>query len=75
MAKIYQDELGLFAKVGGWVARPEGPSKFSVGDNVQGFHFGGSTCIGMGKIKGRRGDYEEYWRTSGIWSKTMMVVR
>jgi hypothetical protein len=65
MAKIYQDEGGLYAKVGGYIVRPESTSKFSVGDKVDGFHFGGSTLVGMGKIKGRRGEYEEYWRTPG----------
>ena len=66
MSKIYEDEVGLFAKVGGWIARPTGPTKFKVGDNPVGKHFGGSSTIGMGKLPGRA-KYEEYWRTSGCY--------
>ncbi len=66
MSKIYQDEKGLYANVGGWVARPvDNVSAFSVGDEPTGKHFGGSPIIGMGKLPGR-GKYQEYWRTAGM---------
>ena len=71
MAKIYQDEKGLYSKVGGYIVRPEnGTSVFSVGNKTEGFHFGGSTLVGMGKIKGRQGKYQEYWRTPGYFHET-----
>ena len=78
MTKIYEDEMSLYAKVGGWIARPVGPTRFQKGDKTQGYHFGGTTMIGMGKIPGskRRGryaldNYEEIWRTpDGIDSIT-----
>jgi hypothetical protein len=63
MSKIYEDEVGLFAKVGGWIARPTGPSEFAPGDKTQGKHFGGTSTIGMGKIPGRN-KYQEYWKTT-----------
>ena len=62
MAKIRKDQFGIYAKVGGWIARPVCPTKFSEGDTVDGKHFGGSRSVGMGKLPGR-GEYEEYWRT------------
>jgi hypothetical protein len=67
MAIIKVDENGnLYAHVGGWVAKPEhGFTSFKEGDNVKGFHFGGTTRIGMGKLEGR-GQYAEYWVTSGL---------
>lgn len=71
MAKIYQDEKGLYSKVGGYIVRPEnGTSVFSVGNKTEGFHFGGSTLVGMGKIKGRQGKYQEYWRTPDYFYET-----
>jgi hypothetical protein len=68
MSKIYEDEQGLYAKVGGYVVRPAGPTKFTKGDTPAGHHFGGSTLVGMGKAKGRA-KYEEYWRTPGHFIK------
>jgi hypothetical protein len=62
MAKIYKDELGLYAKVGGWIARPTEESHFKEGDKIEGKHFGGSSVVGIGKMIGRS-KYQEYWRT------------
>ena len=62
MAKIYKDELGLYAKVGGWIVRPTSPSSFNEGDKIEGKHFGGSQRVGMGKLPGRA-KYAEYWKT------------
>jgi hypothetical protein len=76
MAKIYQDEKGLYSKVGGYIVRPEnGTSVFSVGNKTEGFHFGGSTLVGMGKIKGRQGKYQEYWRTPDYFHELMQMER
>jgi len=62
MAIIRRDEIGLYAKVGGWIARPTEPSVFDEGEKVVGKHFGGST-IYMGKVPGsRKGEYQEYWQ-------------
>jgi len=66
MAKIREDVDGLYAKVGGYIVRPEGTTTFKVGDSVKGKHFGGSTLVGMGKLEGR-GKYSEYWRTPGYF--------
>lgn len=63
MAKIYENEGGLYAKVGGYIARPVDNTQFKKGDTTEGKHFGGSTLVGMGKLPGR-GEYKEYWRTS-----------
>jgi hypothetical protein len=65
MTKIYEDEVGVYAKVGGWIARPNAPTQFKKGDTTEGKHFGGSTLIGIGKMPGRA-KYKEYWRTSGL---------
>lgn len=62
MAVIKKDGYGLYAKVGGHIARPTAPSKFTEGQTVLGKHFGGSRTVGMGKLVGRS-NYEEYWRT------------
>jgi hypothetical protein len=62
MPKIYKDEVGLYAKVGGWIARPTTPSNFIAGDITEGKHFGGSPIVGLGKIEGRD-NYQEYWQT------------
>lgn len=64
MATIKEDIYGLYAVVDGWIARPIDPTEFKVGDKPKGKHFGGSSCIGMGKTEGR-GEYKEYWHTSG----------
>lgn len=63
MAKIYENEGGLYAKVGGYIARPVDNTQFKKGDTTEGKHFGGSTLVDMGKLPGR-GEYKEYWRTS-----------
>jgi len=64
MAVIRKDDYGIYAKVGGWIARPTSPSAFQVGDDVAGKHFGGSRTVGMGKTpECERGDYLEYWST------------
>lgn len=62
MAKIYEDEQGLYSEVGGWIVRPSGKTQFKNGDITEGKHFGGSTRVGMGKLPGR-GKYKEYWIT------------
>lgn len=62
MAKIKVDERGLYAKAGGWIARPVKPTAFKEGDVVAATHFSGSPIVGMGKLPGR-GKYQEYWRT------------
>lgn len=68
MAVIKEDIYGLYAYVGGYVARPSAPSKYKVGDKPEGKHFGGSSRIGMGKEEGR-GKYTEHWRTAGVASE------
>lgn len=62
MAKIYEDEFGLYTKVGGYIARPENVTMFNRGDITEGKHFSGSTLVGMGKLP-KRGRYKEYWTT------------
>lgn len=63
--KIQKDEFGLFARVGGWIARPHNdePTKYKEDDKITGKHFGGSEVIGIGKLPGR-GKYTEYWKTT-----------
>lgn len=68
MAIIKEDIHGLYAYVGGYVARPNKETQFKVGDKPEGNHFGGSSRIGIGKAEGR-GKYQEYWRTSGVASE------
>jgi hypothetical protein len=64
MTTIYKDSQGVYARVGGWIARPNKPTQFNAGDKTEGKHFGGSTIIGIGKLPGR-GEYKEYWHTAG----------
>ena len=73
MAKIYEDEVGLYAKVGGYIVRPVDGTQFKKGDTTEGFHFRGSTLIGMGKIAGR-GEYKEYWRTPSYFYGEQYVM-
>lgn len=68
MAIIREDIYGLYSVVDGWIARPTEPTQFKVGDKTKGKHFGGSIFIGMGKTEGR-GEYKEYWQTSGAASE------
>lgn len=63
MAKIRKDEFGLYAKVGGHIARPKEPTRYEEGDTVTATHFRGSRSVGIGKIEGMRGAYDEYWKT------------
>lgn len=42
---------------------PKYHSSFKKGEKVVGFHFRGSTLVGMGKLE-KKGEYQEYWRTS-----------
>jgi len=65
MTKIYEDVIGLYARVGGWVVRPTDISEFKRGDITEGYHFGGSPLVGMGKEPGR-GNYTELWTTTTI---------
>ncbi len=66
MNKIKKDEMGLYAFVGGYVARPTKDSRFKEGDSVKGYHFGGSTNIGMGKdATCKKGQYLETWQSYG----------
>jgi hypothetical protein len=74
MPIIKKDEGGLYAVVGGWIARPlnekgQQLTKFKEGEKVEGRHFRGSPKVGMGKLEGRR-NYEEYWRTSTLLKKS-----
>ncbi len=65
MAIIKQDIYGLYTVVGGYIARPVHPTLFILNDKVEGKHFGsGSGLVGLGKKEGR-GQYKEYWKTSG----------
>jgi len=73
MSKIYEDEMGLYAKVGGYIVRPVDGTQFKKGDTTEGKHFGGSTLVGMGKVTGR-GKYKEYWRTPG-WEDWDWIFR
>lgn len=68
MTKIYEDGIGLYAKVGGYIVRPIRPTEFKNGDTTEGKHFGGSQTVGIGKLPGRA-KYKEYWRTSGVQSQ------
>jgi hypothetical protein len=67
MPIIKADKDGnLYAHVGEWIAIPEnGITSFKEGDIVEGFHFGGTSRIGMGKLEGR-GEYAEYWVTANV---------
>ena len=67
MTVIREDSQGLFARVGGYIVRPDPdrmPTEFVKGDKTEGYHFGGSQDVGMGKIEGRQ-KYKEYWKTHG----------
>ncbi len=72
MVIIRKDEHGLYARIGGYIVRPESRTKFVVDDRVKGFHFGGSTLFGVGKDEAsKRGEYLEYWRSNSIgWKFT-----
>jgi hypothetical protein len=67
MAIIRKDNLGLYILYCDRVVRPidvttelSFKSSFKEGDKTESKHFGGSTVVGMGKLKGR-GKYKEYW--------------
>ena len=47
MAKIKEDEFGLYVIAGGWIARPFFGTAFQKGDDVKSHHFGGSTKAGV----------------------------
>lgn len=66
MALIRKDNFGVFVTAGGWVCRPIGKTKFIQGMNVKTHHFGGSTRAGVGKTLKGKGDYDEYWTTTGM---------
>lgn len=65
MALIREDDKGVYALVGGWIARPNGATTFKKGEKTEGKHFGGSPLIGMGKLPGR-GNYKELWNTDRV---------
>lgn len=70
MTVIREDSKGLFARVGGYIVRPDSerePTQFKKGDKTEGYHFGGSQTVGMGKLDGQY-QYKEYWKTSGMAS-------
>lgn len=78
MTVIKEDELGVYAQVGGYIARPEVSyciqiideqpkttsvyySSYKKGEKTEGFHFRGTSTVGIGKIEGK-GQYREYWK-------------
>lgn len=62
MPKVQIDEQGPWIDLGhGSAIRPCGPTRFKEGDEVEPYHFGGSTLRGLGKIEGKRGVYQEVW--------------
>ena len=63
MPVIREDKWGLWAAVGGYVARPVEPTLFKVGDKPKGHHRGGSTDAVM---KSLDGNVREIWTTTGI---------
>jgi hypothetical protein len=60
MPKVMRDEKGPWMDLGFHAIRPAGPTRFAEGDEVDEFHFGGSTIHGVGKVHGR-GRYQEAW--------------
>lgn len=74
-SKIQRDFLGLWVNVG-YITRPTEPSQFKVGDRVKVYHFGGSTRAGVGKnATCKRGQYLEYWTTTGMHSQQLPALR
>lgn len=68
MAIIRKDKIGLFVDAG-HIARRSAPSYFDEGDEVDVHHFSGTTVVGVGKTEEcKRGEYLEYWTTSGTLS-------
>ena len=69
MSKIRKDEIGLWCSVGGYVARPIGPTSFNEGESHKTHHVAGTTIAKIGKDKTcKRGQYLESWITTGIMS-------
>jgi len=67
MTTIREDAIGLYASIGGWIARPVGRSRFQAGDHVKTHHFGGTPRHGVGKDEAcARGEYLETWLSSGV---------
>lgn len=62
MALIREDDSGVYAQVGGYICRPNLPTRFKKGDKTDCVHFRGSGTVGVGKLQGRA-NYEEYWKT------------
>ena len=60
MIKICKDEDGLYANVSGWIARPNGKTQFTEGEETQGKRFEGGPFVGMGQRPDGRGN-TEYW--------------
>ena len=67
MAKVREDEYGLYVASGGWCARPIAETQFRTGDDVAQLHFGGSNKHGIGKDEScGRGVYLETWHGFGV---------
>jgi hypothetical protein len=66
MAKIQQDNQGIFVVICGWISRPIGPTQYKIGDNIKGKHFRGSSRVGIGNLPGR-GKYVEYWKAIEVY--------
>jgi hypothetical protein len=65
MAVIREDFLGLYVRVGGYIARPLAGTVFNVRDKVKARHFGGSSNVGI-TIESqnfKNGNYE-LWQTT-----------
>jgi hypothetical protein len=61
MPKIQEDEHGPWIDLDHTAIRPIGPTRFKLGEQVDEFHFGGSTLHGVGKVDRVRGGYQEAW--------------
>lgn len=66
MTKICEDEIGLYAIVGDWIARPTNYSEFKDDDITETYHIPGSSIVGFGKLQGSKYDYIEYWKTDKL---------
>ena len=66
MAVIREDPVGLYVAVGGYEARPVDATRYTRGDRVKAYHFGGTFFAGIGKGPGMpAGQYVETLITTG----------
>jgi len=63
MAVVMEDDIGLYIRIKGCLASPDGYTMFDEGDSVKCGRMGGSIFAGVGKDANcRRGQYLEIWK-------------